>query len=386
MYLDPISRRALLRRMGAAGLALSSTSLLAACGGVDGTSTTTTAAPQAATHPEAAFAELNFANWPLYIDKDVLKTFEKRYDTKVKYTEEINDNDEFFAKVRQELEAGQPIGRDLVVLTDWMAARWIESGFVEGIDRSNVPNAKNLLPALASPPFDPERSLTLPWQSGMTGIGYNPKRTGGKLTSFNDIFDPRFKGRVSFLSEWRDSAGLVLRGMGKETGDASVEDVIAAIDKIDDANRSGQIRRFTGNDYTNDLTKGNLWISLAYSGDIIQLQADNPDLEFLIPEEGAMLWSDNMMIPKGAEAPYGADKMMDFVYEPEVAAKIAAYVNYFCPVQGAQEVLRKTDPELADNPLIFPTTETQEKLHPYPALSGGDERTVASRWVEVTGG
>ena len=196
----------------------------------------------------------------------------------MKYLEDYNDNEEFFAKVRQELEAGRPIGRELVAPTDWMAARWIDLGYAEPIDKTNVPNAKNLRASLAARRFDPERDFTLPWQSGITGIGYNPKKTGRELTSVNDLFDPKFKGRVTMFSEWRDSAGLVLLGMGKDPTTATKDDYLQAIEKIDKESRNGQIRRFTGNDYTKDLAAGNLWACVAWSGDLVQLKADNPNL------------------------------------------------------------------------------------------------------------
>jgi len=384
----PVSRRVMLQRLSAAGLVVGSGSLLAACGGVEGTDDEEPAAapkPAEVNHPKTAIGTLVFSNWPLYIDKKVLKDFEKRYDANVKYTEDINDNEEFFAKVRQELEADRPIGRDLVALTDWMAQRWIESGYTEPLDKKNIPNAANLVDNLQDIPWDKGRKNSLPWQSGMSAIGYNPKKTGRKLTSVNDLFDPKFKGRVSMLGDWHDSAGLVVLSMGKKTADATKDDVLAAIDKIDEENRKGQIRRFTGNDYAKDLASGNLWACVAYSGDVIQLQADNPELEFLIPEEGAVQWSDNMMIPKGATSPYGAETMMNFVYDPEVAAKLAAYVNYVTPVKGAQDVLAETDPELAENELIFPSDETRAKLNPYVPLNQADDRAVTARMQEVTG-
>ena len=180
------------------------------------------------------------SNWPLYIDKATPKGWKKAENAKLSYSEDINENDEFFAKVRQQLEAGQGIDRDLVVLTDWMAARWVDAGYTEKIDKRNVPNAKNLLPALQHPGFDRNRDYTLPWQSGITAIGYNPKKTGGRLTSINDLFDPRFKGRVSFISDWHDSASLVLLGMGKKTATATKDDLLAAIEKLDKANKAGR--------------------------------------------------------------------------------------------------------------------------------------------------
>ena len=386
---EPHSRRRFIGRAGSAGLALSSLSaVLAACGGVEGTAKKTPAAgstPVAVSHPKTEITQLNFSNWPLYIDKDVLKDFEKEFGGDVKYVEDVNDNVEFFGKVRQQLQQGATIKRDLVVLTDYMAARWVRDGYVEGIDKTNVPNFANLDDNLRSPVYDPERSYTLPWQSGATLIGYNPKKTGRKLNSVNDLFDPAFKGKVSFLAEPYDSASLTLLGMGVDPSTAKLDQVLEAIEKIEKANADGQIRRFTGNDYTTDLTKGNVWASVAYSGDLVALQADNPELEFLFPDEGAVLWNDNMMIPAKAEHPYAAEVMMNYVYEPEVALKIAEFVNYITPVKGTLELAESSDPELAKNELIFPSDELRAKLRSYPTLSPSDERTMQEAMAKVTG-
>jgi spermidine/putrescine transport system substrate-binding protein len=338
-----------------------------------------------ANHPKVAISELDFSNWPLYIDKKILKDWDKQYGGKVKYTEEINDNPSFFGKVREPLQRGQSIKRDIVVLTDWMAGRWVRSGYAEAIDKRNVPNIKNLQPGLAHPKFDPNRNFTLPWQSGMTAIGYNKEKTGRALTSIKDLFDPKFKGKVSMLEDPYDSAGMVCLMNGVKTADATQDDIQKAIDKIDEENRKGQIRRFTGNDYTTDLTKGNLWVSLAYSGDVVSLQADNPQLEFLIPDEGALLWTDNMIIPQKAPHPYAAETMMNFVYEPEVAAKIAAAVNYVTPVVGAKEALAKTDPKTAQSQLIFPDDQTRAKLQPYFTLTAQQERQMNEAMQKVVG-
>jgi spermidine/putrescine transport system substrate-binding protein len=200
-----------------------------------------------------------------------------------------------------------------------------------------------------------------------------------------DLFEPDLKGRVSMLTEWRDSAGLVMLAQGKDPATATKDDVLAAFDAIDEQNRKGQIRRFTGNDYTSDLAKGNLWAAVTWSGDVVQLKADNPELEFLIPEHGAMLWSDNMLIPKGAEKPYGAETMMNFVYDPAVAAKITAEVAYVSPVKGVQEAVGSSDAELAGNELVFPSADTQKRLHPHPAMSAADEREIDSAWARVIG-
>jgi spermidine/putrescine transport system substrate-binding protein len=386
---DRVSRRQLLRRAGTAGIGLSSLPmLLAACGGVKGESAksgSTTAKPASVNHPKVAIDQLNFSNWPLYIDKKVLRSFERQYGGKVHYVEEINDNFEFFGKVRQQLSAGQPIGRDIVVLTDYMAARWVRDGYVTAIDKKNVPNIKNLEPTLAHPAYDKDRSFSLPWQSGAIGIGYNPKKTGRKLHSVNDFFDPAFKGRVSFLQEPYDCGGITMLSQGVNPTTATLDQIMKALDKIEAAQKSGQIRRFTGNDYTTDLTKGNLWVAMAYSGDLVQLQADNPDLEFVYPDEGGMLFTDNMMMPAKVAHPYAAETMMNYVYDPAVAAKIALYVNYISPVKGVKEILLKSDPKVANNQLIFPSDAVRQKLHDYPSLSPSDERQMEARMAQITG-
>jgi len=387
---ERISRRRLLARGGAMGLSATGlAAFLAACGGVKGTNATTSGAAKAAAavnHPKTAIGNWTFANWPLYIDKKVLKSFDKQYGGHVKYTEEINDNFEFFGKVRQQLQAGQPIGRDIVTLTDYMAARWVRDRFVTKIDKANTPNfVQNLVSNLRTISWDPGRDYSAPWQSGATGIGYNIKKTGRELKSVKDLFDPKFKGRVTMLSEPYDSANTVLLGDGVDASKATIDQILGAIEKIDKANKGGQFRRFTGNDYTTDLAKGNVWVSLAYSGDLIQLQSDNPDLRFAYPEEGAMLFTDNMMMPKHLAHPYAAETMMNYVYDPAVQAKITAYVNYIPPVKGVKEILAKSDPKLAANELIFPPDAVRAKLHPYPALSSADERKMQDAMSQVTG-
>ena len=382
---DPrTTRRIFLGRAGSLALASS----LAGCG-IEGT---LERAQKAATpiptvhHPKVPIGDWTFSNWPLYIDKKVLKTFDQRYGGHVKYVEDINDNDEFYGKVRQQLQANQSIGRDIVVLTDPMAAKWVRNHYVQALDRNNIKNVTaNLVDNLRTIPYDKKRQFTVPWQSGAVGLGYNPKKTGRELNSINDLFDPAFKGRVTMLSEPYDSASSTLLGMGINPTTAKIDQILKAIDKIQAAADANQFRRFTGNDYSTDLTKGNIWVALAYSGDIVQLQSDNPDLKFVYPDEGAMFFTDNMMIPNKAEHVFAAETMMNFVYEPEIAAKLAIYVNYLSPVKGIQEIVEKTDPDIAHNPLIFPPDEIRAKLHPYPPLSDTDERTMKEAMAKVTG-
>jgi spermidine/putrescine transport system substrate-binding protein len=273
-----------------------------------------------------------------------------------------------------------------VTLTDYMAGKWVRNHYLTPIDKRNTPNfVANLVDHLKTIPYDPKRQFTAPWQSGATGIGYNPKLTGRKLTSINDLFDPKFKGRVTMLSEPYDSACIVLLTMGVDPTHATIDQILQAIEKISKANDAGQFRRFTGNDYATDLTKGNVWVALAYSGDLVQLQSDNPELQFVYPDEGAMTFTDNMMIPEKAAHPYAAETMINYVYEPEIAAKIALYVNYLSPVKGVRELVEKTDPKLANNPLVFPSDDILKQLHPYPALSDADELRMKQAMAQVTG-
>jgi len=387
---EHLSRRTFLTRAGGAGLTLTGLpAIFAACGGVEGTQEQAeernTERAESVTHPKTEIGDWTFSNWPLYMDKSLLKAFDRKYGGKVRYLEDINDNYEFFGKVRQQLENGRPIGRDIVVLTDYMAARWVRNGYCEPIDKKNVPNASNLVDNLKSINYDPERSYTLPYQSGAIGVGYNIKRTGRELTSVQDLFDPKFKGRVTMLSEPYDSACTVLLGDGVDASAASLDQILGAIEKIDKANQEGQFRRFTGNDYTTDLAKGNVWVSLAYSGDLVQLQSDNPDLRFSYFEEGNMAFNDNLLMPAKVEHPYAAETMFNYLYDPEVAAKLAAWVNYISPVAGAKEILQKSDPDIAGNELIFPPEEVQAKLKAYPALEPADEREMQEAMARVTG-
>ncbi|MBJ7329850.1 MAG: spermidine/putrescine ABC transporter substrate-binding protein [Solirubrobacteraceae bacterium] len=381
------TRRTFMGRAAGSAFAFSGlAAFLAACGGVEGTAEKqNTATVATATHPKEAIAAWTFANWPLYMDKKLLTAFDKEYGGEVKYVEEINDNYEFFSKVRQQLQAGKPIGRDIVVLTDYMAQRWVKDGYAEPFDKQNIPNAKNLVANLKTIGYDPERSYTLPYQSGAVGIGYDIKRTGRELTSIEDFFDPKFKGKVTMFSEPYDAASTVLIQEGKDPEKATLDELLGAIEKIGKANDAGQFRRFTGNDYSTDLTKGNAWVCMAYSGDLVQLQSDNPNLRFAFPEEGAVRFTDNMMMPAKVAHPYAAETMMNYLYEPEVAAKLAAYVNYISPVDGIKEILEKTDPEIAENELIFPSDEVAGRLKNYPQLTPAEERQMREAMAQVTG-
>ena len=365
-----ISRRGFLTRtaLGAGGLALGG-SFLASCSGKEGAP-----APGAAAGGGAAATKtLRISNWPLYIDKQTVADFEKAKGIKVEYTEDVNDNNEFFAKIDEPLKRNQSIDRDIIVLTDWMAGRLIRLGYVAPLDDSKFPNKVNLVDDVKDVSFDTGRKYSVPWLSGMTAIGYNPKKTKRELDSINDIFDPKFKGQVTMLTEMRDTVGLVMLGMGKDPSAVTVADAKAACAKIKKARESGQIRKFTGNDYAEDLAAGNIAVAFAWSGDIQGLRADNPDLQWIAPKEGAMLYSDNMMIPKTSDRQTEAMAWIDYVYDPAHSAQIVAGAPYLSDVKGAGAELAKIAPDLAKSFLVNPPQDLRSRLHVFRALSDEEE-------------
>ena len=379
-----LSRRAMLGRMGVlAGAGLAGPTLLAACGDDDDDGGSGNG------DGDAASNALWFDNWPLYIDEETVDLFTEASGLDFRYTENFNDNDEWFAENQQRLADGESIGPDIVAPTYWLAGRLIELEWVQELPLDDIPNASNLLESLRNPDWDPTGRFSLPWQSGMTGIAYNLSVTGRELTSVNDLFDPEFRGKIGMLQEMRDTLGLTLLSLGDDPAEAdSMDYANAAFEKVQQAVDDGQIRQFTGNDYQDDLTTGNFAACVGWSGDIAQLALDNPDLRFVIPEEGGMRWSDTMVIPSGAENAANAAQWMDYVYDPENAARIAAYVGYISPVEGVREVLEAgTDEEkaLAESTLLFPDAATTEQLHVFANLPDDVAVEFSDRWGDIIG-
>jgi spermidine/putrescine transport system substrate-binding protein len=316
---------------------------------------------------------MTISQWPLYIDpgkKGTIAEFEKTAGVDVKYIEEINDNDQFFGKIRPQLERGESGGRSMITLSDWLAARMYKLGYLQRFDYSKLPNVKkNLLPALRQPAADPSRRFTIPWQSGMTGLIVRSDLAPG-VDSINDLYDPKYKGRVTLLTEMRDTVPMTLKAMGIDPEKATEDQWLKAVDKIKAAADSGQVRKFTGNEYIKDLPKGDTWIALGWSGDAIQLQKDNPNIKFVMPKEGCMLWSTSMEIPVGAPNAQAAQAFINFVYDPKVQADIAEWVNYVTPVKGVRAILAKRDPALAKSQLIFPSESYTANCSFEPVLGG----------------
>ena len=365
---ESFTRVELLRRGAATGIVLTiPSSLLAACGGDDDESADATGG-----RDTTLAGTLRFSNWPYYMDIDektkkrpTLLQFMKKTGVNVRYVEDVNDNATYFGKIQRPLSQGQSIDRDIIVLTDnsRFPGLLIDKGWAEKLDKSAIPNIKNLQDALRSPSFDPNRDYSLPWQSGMTGIATNTKLTGGKaITSVEQVLeDPKLKGKVTLLTEMADTMSLVMLANGDDPTKVDDNSFQKALDRIQKAVDSGQIRQFTGNEYSGPLAKGDLVAAFSWSGDVVQLAADNENLVWNLADSGGDIWTDNMLIPKGGDV-FTASTYMNFVYDPKIAAQIAAYINYVTPVKGAKEEAAKLDPELANNPLIFPDDETLSKV------------------------
>jgi spermidine/putrescine transport system substrate-binding protein len=390
-----VSRRRFLFGSGAlgAGVLLGGSSFLAACGGGDDDDSaggaTTTAGGSGTTAAGGGGGSLYFENWPEYIDAETVGIFKAETGVDLRYTEAFNDNNEYFAKIQPILGTGKTIDPDILAPSYWMAARFISLEWVEKLPFDQIPNAANLRDDLRNPTWDPTNEWTLPYQTGMTGIAYNLGATGRELKSVNDLFDPAFKGRIGMLTEMRDTIGLILLAEGKDPATITTYDEAAsAFDKLEQAKNDGQIRQFTGNDYVDDLATGNFAANIAWSGDVLQLSKDNPDVRFVFPEEGAMSWADTMVLMKGSPNAANAATWMNFIYDPVNAARITADIQFVSPVKGVREELTKLGgegAELAESPLLFPDEATAAKLAFFASLSEEEEAKFDERFSEIIG-
>lgn len=381
--LQPRSRRSVLRQLGLTALGAALTPpLLQACGAGGG---------------GAAGGDDNslvVSTFPLYIDADApgapgsVRRFRDATGIDLRYLEDISDARQFFARIRPQLAAGQAIAADLVVVPAWLADRLRQLNWLEPLPLAEIPNARHLIPALRQPAWDPEGRYSLPWQSGIAGVVYNIEATGRELRSLSDLFDPALKGRVSALLEMRDTMGLLMLADGQDITRPSWAAAQPAFERLEAARRSGQIRRFTGNDYQNDLLAGNLAACMGWSGDVAQLALEQPQLRFLVPESGGVLWADVVVMPKGARHRQAAARWLNWVYEPREAARIAAAVQYIPPVQGVQALLAEAPATaaLARSPLMFPDAAMQRRLHVFGPLDEAEEQRWEERFARITEG
>ena len=423
---SPSPLGALTRRHFLAGTALTgAAAFLAACS-TSGTSSApassaapgTSVAPgtssgPASSGPQTATGPLKFANWDAYIDlttvpgadgevgtdddeydlpSPTLDEFAAEYGVVIDYANaQIEDNESFMATIRPQLDAGVATGWDIIVLTDWMAAKVIEAGWAEAIDPATTATAAaNIRDELKGLPWDPDMTYHYPWQSGATGIGYNRVSTGRDLTKVADLFDPAFAGKVTLLTESRDTFPLVhlaLQAQGKASDNAAeamtVADAQVVHDYLKTFVENDHIRAFTGNEYLQDFGSGDTWAAVVWSGDLAS--SAGPDDVFVYPDEGSMIWTDNMLIPKGAANKYTAELMIDWVYDVTRAARLANFIYYISPVKGVDEAIAELDPEAGSNPLLFPPEDVVAKQHPQPTFSEADEMAINELFADLTG-
>lgn len=335
---------------------------------------------------------LFFDNWPEYIDLtegDSLGTVDRFIEATgidMTYGEAFNDNNEYFALIQPVLGRGETIEPDIIAPTSWLVGRLVTLGWLDPLPLEDVPNAANLRDDLVNPSWDPDGEFSLPWQTGFAGIAYNLEVTGRELTSTADLFDPEFEGKIGMLTEMRDTVGLLLLAEGVDiSAIESFDEAAPAFERLEEAKASGQIRAFTGNDYINDLEAGNFAACMGWSGDVAALGEENPNIKFIIPEEGGTSWADAMVMPKGAENREQAAKWMDFVYDPVEAAKIAIYVQFVSPVKGVREEVEKIDPALAENPWVFPGDEVLNNVHTFANLSEDVEAEFDAAFSSIVG-
>ena len=371
-----VSRRAVLAGAGGLGAA----GLLAACGGSDSADSSN---------------GVRWGNWPLYLDFDeetkkypTLEKFIAETGISAEYFEDYNDNDEFFGKVQAQLKLGEDIGYDLVTPTDWMAARWIRLGYTQKFDTANIPNKSNILDSLASPSFDANREQTLTWQGIMGGFGWNVEKNPKGIRTIDDLFAPQNKGKIVVLSEMRDTIGIILLSQGVNLQTVTEDQFMNAVDFMAKKIADGWIRGVKGNEYAEDLTSGDATAVIGWSGDMFILKAENEGkFDFALPESGGTISGDNFVIPStaSAEGKANAEKLINFYYDPAIAAEVAAYVNYVCPVKGAQAEMEKIDPALAASPFIFPDAAMSSKLNVFRSLTPAEETTWGEAFQKAAG-
>jgi spermidine/putrescine transport system substrate-binding protein len=376
-----------MKRLAVAAAALLAALGIAACGGdsgIDGGSSTEVTVAQAEGKPSG---ELQISNWPLYIDKKTIPEFEKASGVSVKYVEDVNSYEEFFGKMQPLLAKGESGGRSLMIANDTLAKREYDLGYIEQLDKSALAPALENLTPVASRGGDPDHTYSIPYQGGMTGLIVNEK-LAPDVTSVNDIFDPKYRGKVEVVTELREVVPLVMKAEGIDPATASEQDWLDTIDKLKQAGESGQIRRFTGLDYARDLASGDAAVVVGWSPSSFQLLADNPDLKWVMPAEGCIIWWDSWVVPVGAPNPTAAYAFIDYAYQPEHQAQIAAWTGSVTPATGTREFLKKTAPEMANSPLVFPSEQYTKNCSPVTPTPGDTEaeQRIERAWSVATGG
>jgi spermidine/putrescine transport system substrate-binding protein len=380
-----LSRRDVLKYAGLGAGALSLSSILAACGTKSGGGAGGGSASPAGFDWSAQqiHHKLDFANWPYYIDTHKgkhpsLELFQQQTGIKVNYRVPINDNAAFYQTLRPYLEQKKSPGWDLIVLTNGpQLSQLIANDWLIPLDVSKLPNfQKYASPSVKDPTYDPKNTFTIAWQSGLTGIAFSPQATqalGHEPDSIADLWNPVLKGHVGMMSDNTElgSAGLLYTGVDPAT--STPTQWKAAADALTKQQQSNVVRNYYDQGYIKSLEDGDTWISQAWSGDVfLANQSGYPDLKFIVPKEGAMFWTDNMMIPVGATNPLDALTYMDFVYEPKVAAMLTNYIWYITPVPASKPLVANMPggKSVAASPLVYPDAAMQANFREYYVFKG----------------
>ena len=397
IFRSGMTRRDFLRNAGLGALALPAASVLAACG-VKGEPEAKPTVRGLTQLPPAA-GEVSVANWELYIDPKVWRRYGKDTGTKITYKESIIDNETFFGTIQPLLAAGKPIGYDVIVVSDWLIAKMARLGYLLPLHHDRLTNfAAQAGAVYKDPEYDPGNQYSIPWQAGITGIAYNQRLTKRPITRFEELFNPAFKNKVGMMTEMRDTVNMTLLNLGvTDIQKATTDDAQRAVDKLKRQLDAGIVRDYYDNGYVDALANGDLAVTLAWSGDVLQLTLDDPDIRFVVPEEGGILWVDCMCIPRDAEHPTDAHEWMNYVYNPRVAATITEWVNYVTPVPAAKGIILADAAKLtgedrafyqgiAASELIFPSSASEGRLHTYKLLPEAEEKVWNEMFQTVSEG
>ena len=344
--------------------------------------------------PATAAGQVRWANWGLYLDFDnktkkypSLEDFQKQTGIKATYQEAVDDNDSFTAKVTPQLKLKKDIGYDAVVLTAWMAQRWIASGFTQKFDAGAIPNKKNVIASQANVSWDPGRNNSLPYAGVIAGLAWNKALVPKGLKTVDDLFKPANKGRIEVLSEMRDTVGIIMMWQGVDISKPFTEaQFMNAVDFIAKKIKDGYIRQIKGQSYSEDMISGDAVAVIGWSGDINQLNLQNGNkFGFALPESGGTFSTDNWMIPSTSPNKKSAEALINFYYQPEIAARLSNYITYVCPVQGAKEAMAKINPKQVNNPLIFPDDAMWKNLKTFRSLTPAEQSKFSTAFQKAAG-
>ncbi|WP_181958010.1 ABC transporter substrate-binding protein [Nonomuraea mesophila] len=340
-----------------------------------------------------------FANWPEYMpgDKGPLERFKKDTGIAYEYKEVIQENADFFGKADPVLRAGQSLGYDIVVMTNGVQLQhMLQLGYAVPLDHTRLPNFQaNAGQKFKERSYDPGNKYTIPYASGVTGIAYNTDHVKEKITSIEALFDPRYKGRIGMMNDAQEIGNFGMFAVGVDPEKSTEADWKKAGEKLKAQRDAGLVRKYYDQGYIDAVAKGDVWVTMAWSGDVFQRQLAGEPVAFVVPEEGGTIWTDNMLIPKGAANPLDALMLMDYLYQPAVAAELDEFIQFVTPVPAVQDLFReqaktagakekKALDAMIDSPLMFPSEADYAKLRTYTTLTNEQEQVFNPIFQSIT--